>query len=65
MAVLRKTGESQYEVLADGQTVGQCGTSTAVGQHRQGGETYHGHKSWKQAVERVEWIHQFTKERLF
>jgi hypothetical protein len=36
MAVLRNTGESQYEVLADGQTVGQCGTSTAVGQHRQG-----------------------------
>ena len=36
MAVLRKTGESQYEVLAGGQTVGQCGTCTAAGQHRQG-----------------------------
>ena len=61
MAELRKTGESQYEVLVDGQAVGQVWNWHGSWSAQADGKSYHGLKSRKQAVERVERIHQSTK----
>ncbi len=61
MAELRKTGESQYEVLVDGQTVGQVWNWHGSWSAQAGDETYHGLKSRKKAVERVEQTHRSTK----
>ena len=61
MAELRKTGESQYEVLVDDQTIGQVWNWHGSWSAQADGKTYHGLKSRKQAVERVEQTHQFTK----
>ena len=61
MAELRKTGESQYEVLVDGQIIGQVWNWHGSWSAQAGGETYHGHKSRKKAVERVERIHRLAK----
>ena len=61
MAELRKTGESQYDVLVEEQTIGQVWNWHGSWSAQAGSKTYHGHKSRKQAVERVERIHQLTK----
>jgi hypothetical protein len=61
MAELRKTGESQYEVLVEGVTIGQVWNWHGSWSAQAGDKTYHGLKSRKQAVERVERIHQLTK----
>lgn len=61
MAELRKTGESEYEVLVGGQTIGQVWNWHGSWSAQAGDEAYHGLKSRKQAVERVERIHQLTK----
>ncbi len=61
MAELRKTGESHYEVLVDGQTIGQVWNWHGSWSAQAGDETYHGLKSRKKAVERVEQIHQLDK----
>lgn len=54
---LRKTGESRYEVLGDdGETIGQVWSWHGSWAARIGSKTYHGHKSRKQAVARVERI---------
>ena len=58
MAELRKTGESQYEVLVDGQAVGQVWNWHGSWSAQADGKSYHGLKSRKQAVERVERMHQ-------
>lgn len=58
MAELRKTGESQYEVLVDGEVVGEVWNWHGSWSAQANGKTYHGLKSRKQAVERVEWIHE-------
>jgi hypothetical protein len=55
---LRKTGESQYEVVVNEQTIGQVWNWHGSWTARADGKTYHGHKSRKQAVERVERIHE-------
>jgi hypothetical protein len=60
MVELRKTGESQYEVLVNGQTIGQVWNWHGSWSAQSGDETYHGLKSRKQAVECVERIHQLT-----
>ena len=54
MAELRKTGESRYEVLVDGQAVGQVWNWHGSWAARAGDETHYNLKSRKQAVERVE-----------
>lgn len=58
MTELRKVGESQYEVLVNGQIIGQVwnwhGTWSAQAEDK----TYHGLKSRKKAVERVERTHR-------
>jgi hypothetical protein len=61
MAELRKTGESQYEVLVNGQTIGQVWNWHGSWSAQAGDKTYHGHKSRKQAVERLEQVHQLAK----
>jgi hypothetical protein len=61
MVELCKTGESQYEVLIDGQVVGQVWNWHGSWSAQAGDETYHGLKSRKKAVERVEQIHRTTK----
>jgi formylglycine-generating enzyme required for sulfatase activity len=58
MAELRKTGESQYDVLIDGQVIGQVWNWHSSWSAQAGDETYHGLKSRKKAVERVEQIHR-------
>jgi hypothetical protein len=55
---LRKTGESQYEVVVDEQTIGLVWSWHGSWTAQANGKTYHGHKSRKQAVERVERIHE-------
>lgn len=58
-ARLRKTGESRYEVLGDGgETIGQVWSWHGSWAAQIGDKTYHGHKSRKQAVARVERIHE-------
>jgi hypothetical protein len=61
VAELRKTGESQYEVLIDGQAVGQVWNWHGSWSAQAGDETYHGLKSRKQAVERVVQIHELAE----
>ena len=63
MAELRKTGESQYDVLVDEQTIGRVWNWHGSWSAQADGKTYHGLKSRKLAVERVEQIYQLTKQR--
>ena len=58
MSELRKTGESRYEVLVDGVTIGQVWNWHGTWSTQADGKTYHGHKSRKQAVKRVERINE-------
>jgi hypothetical protein len=58
MAELRKTGESQYEVVVDQKTIGQVWNWHGSWSARVEGKTYHGLKSRKKAVERVEKAHR-------
>ena len=58
MAELRKTGANQYEVLVDGQVIGQVWNWHGSWSAQADLKTYHNHKSRKLAVERVEQIHQ-------
>lgn len=62
MAELQKTDDSQYEVLVDGQTMGQVWNWHGSWAAQADGKIYHGHNSRKQAVERVERIHEFRGE---
>jgi hypothetical protein len=55
---LRKTGESRYEVVVDGKTIGQVWSWHGSWAAQIGDKTYHGHKSRKQAVARVEHVHE-------
>ncbi len=58
MAELRKTGESQYEVVVDGEVAGKVWNWHGSWSAQVDGKTYHGLKSRKQAVERVERIRE-------
>ncbi len=61
MVELRKTGESQYEVLVDKQVIGEVWNWYGTWSAQAKGKTYHGHKSRKKAVERVEQIYRFSR----
>ena len=61
MAELRKTGESQYKVLVDGEVAGEVWNWHGSWSAQAEGKTYHGLKSRKQAVECVEQIYRLTK----
>jgi hypothetical protein len=58
MAELRKTGESQYEVVIDQETIGRVWNWHGSWSAQAHGKTYHGLKSRKKAVERVEQVHE-------
>lgn len=51
---LRKTGENRYEVVVDGEVIGEVWNWHGSWSARAGGEVYHGLKSRKKAAERVE-----------
>lgn len=53
MAELQKTGESQYDVLVEGQTIGQVWNWHGTWSAQAGDEIYHDLKSRKKAVEQV------------
>ena len=61
MAELQKTGENQYDVLVDEQTIGQVWNWHGSWSAKVGGETYHGLKSRKEAIARVEYIHRLNQ----
>jgi hypothetical protein len=58
MGELRKTGQSRYEVLIGGESVGQVWSWYGSWAAQAKGKTYHGHKSRKEAIARVERIHE-------
>ena len=58
MAELQKTGENRYEVLMDGQTIGRVWNWHGTWSAQVRGETYHGYKSRKKALERVVRTHE-------
>jgi hypothetical protein len=58
MAELRKTGESQYEVVVDQEIIGRVWNWHGSWSVQVEGKTYHGLKSRKKAVERVERVHE-------
>ncbi len=58
MAELRKTGKSGYEVLINGELVGQVWSWHGTWSAQARGKTYHGHKSRKKAIECVQQIHE-------
>jgi hypothetical protein len=61
MAELRKTGENQYDVLVGQQTIGQVWNWHGTWSLQVGDKTYHGYKSRKEAIARVERIYQASK----
>jgi hypothetical protein len=61
MVELRKTGANQYEVLTDKQVIGQVWNWHGSWSAQANGETYHGLKSRKQAIARVEDIHRLRR----
>ena len=58
MAELRKTGESQYEVVVDQETIGHVWNWYGSWSAKVCGKIYYGLKSRKKAVERVERVHE-------
>ena len=61
MVELQKTGANQYEVLVDEQTIGQVWNWHGSWSARADGKTYHGLKSRKDAIARVENTHQLRR----
>lgn len=55
---LRKTGASEYEVLADGRVIGRVWNWHGTWSARADGKTHHGLKSRKEAIARVEHTHR-------
>ncbi len=53
---LRKSGENRYEVVVDGEVVGEVWNWHGSWSAQVKGKTYHGHKSRKNAAERVEQV---------
>ena len=47
---LRKTGESQYKVVVDKETIGQVWSWHGSWSAQVEGKAYHGHKSRKKAI---------------
>ena len=62
MVELRKTGANQYEVLLDVQVIGRVWNWHGSWSAKAGGKTYHGLKSRKEAMARVEHVHRPRRE---
>ena len=58
MADLLKTGANQYEVLVDGQVIGQVWNWHGTWSAQADKETFHGLKSRKEAIAKVEQGHR-------
>ncbi len=58
MVELRKSGANEYEVLADEQVIGQVWNWHGSWSAKAGGKTYHGLKSRKEAIAKVEHTHR-------
>ena len=58
MVGLRKSGENQYEVLVDERVIGRVWNWHGSWSVEANGQTYHGLKSRKEAIARVERNHQ-------
>jgi hypothetical protein len=58
---LRKTGESQYDVLVNEQTIGQVWNWHGSWSAQADGKSYHGLKSRKEAIARVEQAHRLNR----
>jgi len=54
MVELRKTGENQYEVLADGRVMGQVWNWHGSWSAQADGKTHYGLKSRKEAIAQVQ-----------
>jgi hypothetical protein len=54
MAELRKTGTNQYEVIVNEQVIGQVWNWHGTWSAKANGKTYHGLKSRKEAIAKVE-----------
>ena len=54
MVEIRKTGANQYEVVADGQVIGQVWNWHGSWSAKVDGKTYHNLKSRKVAIAKVE-----------
>ena len=61
MVELRKTGANEYEVLADEQVIGQVWNWHGSWSAEACGKTYHGLKSRKAAIARVEQTHWLNR----
>ncbi len=61
MMELRKTGANEYEVVADGQVIGRVWNWHGSWSAKVDDETYHGLKSRKEAIARVEHTHRATR----
>jgi len=58
MVELRKTGANQYEVVVDEQIIGQVWNWHGSWAAQVGGKSYHGYKSRKEAIAKVEHLHR-------
>lgn len=61
MVELRKIGANQYEVLVDGQVIGQVWNWHGTWSARAEDKVYHGLKSRKEAIVRVEQVHRLKR----
>jgi hypothetical protein len=59
---LRKTGENRYDIVVDGKTIGQVWNWHGSWSAQVENETYHGHKSRKKAIERVQQVHDLRSQ---
>ena len=60
MVELRRTGANQYEVLADERVIGQVWNWHGTWSAQADGKSYHGLKSRKAAIAKVEQTHRLS-----
>jgi hypothetical protein len=61
MTELRKTGANEYEVIVNEQTIGRVWNWHGSWSAKADGKTYHGLKSRKEAIAKVERIHRLGR----
>jgi hypothetical protein len=61
MVELRKSGANQYDILADERVIGQVWNWHGSWSAQVSGKTYHGLKSRKEAIAKVEQAHRLER----
>jgi hypothetical protein len=61
MAELRKSGANEYDVVVDERLIGRGWNWHGIWSAEAGGETYHGLKSRKEAIAKVERTHRLRR----